>query len=88
MSWAAGEGARRALGFFSVLAAVIVLLPVPGTNVLPALALIVMAIATLRHDGVLFLIGAALGVLGALVAAVAAGIAVELVRWAWRISGL
>jgi hypothetical protein len=88
LSWAAGEGARRALGFFSVLAAVIVLLPVPGTNVLPALALIVMAFATLRRDGVLFLIGAALGVLGALVAAVAAEIAVELVRWVWRISGL
>jgi hypothetical protein len=84
LSWAAGDAARRVLGLFAIVAAVIVLLPVPGTNVLPALALIVMAIAMLRRDGALFLVGAGVGLIGILVAAVAAGVAVELVRYLWR----
>jgi hypothetical protein len=87
LTFATGTLGRRVLGLFAVLAAVIVLLPVPGTNVLPALALIVMAVATLRRDGVLFLVGAAAGVLGVLVAGAAAGIAVGLVRWLWRAAG-
>jgi hypothetical protein len=88
LAFAAGAGARRILGLFAVVAALIVLLPVPGTNILPALALIVMAVATLRRDGVLFLIGAGIGILGVLVAVAAAGIAVGLVRWLWVALGL
>ena len=87
LAWAAGTVARRVLGFFAVLASIIVLLPVPGTNVLPSLALIVMAMATLRQDGALFLIGGALGFAGVLVAVLAAGFAFELLRWAWLASG-
>jgi hypothetical protein len=84
LTFAAGPVALRVLGVFAVAAAVIVLLPVPGTNVLPALALVVMAAGTLRRDGLLFLAGAGIGLAGILVAAAAAGLAVGLVRWAWR----
>lgn len=85
LSWAAGGAALRVFGLFAILAALIVLLPVPGTNVLPALSLLIMTVAFARRDGVLFLAGAAIGIAGALVALVAAGIAVEVVRylWAW-----
>jgi hypothetical protein len=85
LAWATGSGALRALGLFSLLAALIVLLPVPGTNVLPALALVVMAVGVMRRDGALALGGALLGIAGVLVALVAAGLAVEAVRWLWRI---
>jgi hypothetical protein len=83
LAFAAGAAARRVLGAFAFAAALIVLLPLPGTNVLPALALVVMAAGTLRRDGLLFLAGAGIGTAGILVAAAAAGLAVELVRWLW-----
>jgi hypothetical protein len=77
--------ALRVFGLFAILAALIVLLPVPGTNVLPALSLVVMTVAFARRDGLLFLAGVAVAIAGALVALLAAGIAVEAVRylWAW-----
>jgi hypothetical protein len=81
LGWAAGPLAQRLLGGFALLAALIVLLPVPGTNVLPGLSLVVMAVGVMRRDGVLVLTGAAIGVLGLLAAAAAAGLVVGLVRW-------
>src|SRR5688572_28522741 len=61
---AAGPWAQRVLGLFALVAAVIVLLPVPGTNVLPSLSVVVMAVAVMRRDGVLVLLGALLGLAG------------------------
>ena len=85
LPWAAGGMALRVFGLFAILAALIVLLPVPGTNVLPALSLVVMTVAFARRDGLLFLAGIVVAIAGALVALLAAGIAVEAVRylWAW-----
>jgi hypothetical protein len=57
---------------------------VPGTNVLPALSLVLLSLGLLRRDGLLFLLGVGLGLAGVLVASAAAGLAVELLRWAWR----
>jgi hypothetical protein len=51
LAWAAGPAALRLLGFFALLCALIVLIPVPGTNVLPALSLVVIAIGIMRRDG-------------------------------------
>ena len=82
-SWAVGPGALRIFGLFAIVAALIVLLPVPGTNVLPALSLVVMTVAFARRDGLLFLAGVAVAIAGALVALLAAGIAVEVVRYLW-----
>jgi hypothetical protein len=76
-----GRLALPLLGLFALLAGVIVLLPLPGTNVLPSLALVLLGIGALRRDGVLVLIGTGIGLLGAVVAALAAGLAVELIRW-------
>jgi hypothetical protein len=83
LTWAAGRAALRVFGLFALVAALIILLPVPGTNVLPALSLVVLTVAVARRDGVLFLAGVAIGLAGALVALVAAGIAVELLRFLW-----
>lgn len=87
LAWATGGAAHRIFGLFAILAAIIVLLPVPGTNVLPAFALIVMAIAVPRRDGLLFLAGVLIGMAGLAVAILATGIAVEVARWAWAALG-
>jgi hypothetical protein len=83
LGWAAGTGARRLLGLVSLVAALIVLIPIPGTNVLPSLSIVVVAIAVMRRDGLLVLLGAALGLAGLLVAVLAAGLLVEAARWLW-----
>jgi hypothetical protein len=79
---ALGDRAPRLLGLFAVVAGVIILLPIPGTNVLPALGIVVLGIGALRRDGLMTLIGAAIGLLGVLVTVLAAGLILELVRWA------
>ena len=83
LGWAAGWGALRLLGLVSLVAALVVLIPVPGTNVLPSLSIVTIAVAILRRDGLLVLLGAGLGVVGLLVALLAAGLLVEAVRWLW-----
>ena len=83
LDWAAGSGALRLLGLVSLAAALVVLIPVPGTNVLPSLSIVTIAIAILRRDGLLVLLGAGLGFIGLLVALLAAGLLVEAVRWLW-----
>ncbi len=65
------------------MAALIVLVPIPGTNVLPALSLVTMAVASIRRDGLLFLVGLALGVAGLALVVAAMGLAVEALRWLW-----
>jgi hypothetical protein len=79
---ALGDLAPRLLGFFAVLGGFIILLPIPGTNVLPALGIVVLGIGALRRDGLMTLIGAGIGLLGVLATVLAAGLVVELVRWA------
>jgi hypothetical protein len=59
-----------------------VVLPVPGTNVLPAFSLVLLSLGLMRRDGALYLLGLGLGIAGVLLAAAAAGLAVELLRWA------
>jgi hypothetical protein len=81
---AIGPAAERLAGLFALLAALIVLLPVPGTNVLPAFSLVLLSLGLMRRDGALYLLGLGLGIAGVLLAAAAAGLAVELLRWAWR----
>jgi hypothetical protein len=81
LEWAAGPWATRLLGLFSLVSALIVLLPVPGTNVLPSLSIVVIATAVMRRDGLLVLVGATVGLAGVLVALLAAGLLVGVVRW-------
>jgi hypothetical protein len=72
--------ARPLLGLFSVLAGLIILLPIPGTNVLPALSIAVLGVGALRRDGLLVLLGIGAGLAGLVVLALAAGLLVKIVR--------
>jgi hypothetical protein len=73
--------APRLLGLFAAIAGLIILLPIPGTNVLPALSVVALGIGALRRDGILTLLGVGLGCLGVAVTILAAGLLIELVRW-------
>jgi hypothetical protein len=83
LAFAAGPVAFRLFGLSAIVAALIVLVPIPGTNVLPALSLVTMAVASIRRDGLLFLVGLALGVAGLALVVAAMGLAVEALRWLW-----
>lgn len=59
-------GARgdRLIGVFAVLLAICVVIPLPGTNFVPSIALVVLAIAIMQEDGVVLGLGGLLGLAG------------------------
>ncbi|WP_075292306.1 exopolysaccharide biosynthesis protein [Pararhizobium arenae] len=59
----AGPAAQRLLGFPVLLLAVAVALPIPFGNLLPVIALIIIAMALLERDGLAVLMGLAAAVL-------------------------
>lgn len=60
---------ERLIGVAAFVLAVVIFLPVPLGNVLPAAAICAMALGLLEHDGVGVLLGAVLGVLSGLLVA-------------------
>lgn len=53
----------RIMGFISFFITCIIVIPLPLTNVVPALAIATIALAMLCHDGLVMLIGATIGLL-------------------------
>lgn len=64
--------AERALGWFCLLLSIVLLLPIPFGNMLPALAICILALGLLERDGLWILFGAAFGC--AAIALVAGGL--------------
>jgi hypothetical protein len=54
----------RAIGLFAALCALSIIIPFPGTNFLPAVALILISLAVAQEDGACLALGAAIGVVG------------------------
>lgn len=73
--WAFGPLGDRLIGVFAVLAAISVLIPFPGTNFPPSIALVIMSIAVIEEDGVVLAAGTAVGLLGLAYTAVVTGTA-------------
>lgn len=69
----------RIVGVFAVLAAISVLIPFPGTNFPPSIALVIVSIAVMEEDGFLLLIGYAIGSAGLVYTAAVTGAAFHLV---------
>jgi hypothetical protein len=63
------SGTERVIGGICLLLAVIVLLPIPFGNMLPALAICIFALGVLERDGVWILAGVAMSVLAVTVVA-------------------
>lgn len=80
--WAFGPLGDRLIGVFAVLAAISVLIPFPGTNFPPSIALVIMSVAVIEEDGVVLALGTVVGLLGLAYTAIVTGAALGFaVRW-------
>lgn len=71
--WMTGPGGDRIVGMLGVYVAAMVLLPGPGTNAPPSAGAAVMAIGVLEHDARVVTVGAALTLVGCVVATALVG---------------
>lgn len=54
----------RAIGVFAALCAISIIIPFPGTNFAPAVAIILISLAVMQEDGFYLALGAAIGLVG------------------------
>lgn len=62
MGWITQDGPSRVFGALGLVMALTVLLPVPLTNTVPSLGLVLMAVGTLMRDGLAVIAGAVVGI--------------------------
>jgi len=77
----------RIVGLFAFLVALSVLIPFPGTNFPPSIALVVVSIAVMEEDGYLLIAGYLLGLAGLAYTATVLGASYRLIKAAFS-SGL
>ncbi|MEJ8571804.1 exopolysaccharide biosynthesis protein [Microbaculum marinum] len=77
--WLTSPGAMRAVGVVCLVLSVILLLPIPFANLLPATAIVVLALGLLQKDGLAVLTGL---LIAAIAATVAAGVVYAIVKTA------
>jgi hypothetical protein len=65
LSWVTGPRGERIFGLVCVLLAIVSTLPIPFGHNLPALGLMLIGLGLIERDGLAILIGAAIGILGA-----------------------
>jgi hypothetical protein len=75
-----GPMGDRIVGLFAVLAAVSVLIPFPGTNFPPSIALVIVSIAVMEEDGYFLIGGFLIGLAGLAYTAAVTGAAFHLVK--------
>jgi hypothetical protein len=63
----------RLIGIFAVLCAISIIIPFPGTNFPPAVALILISLAVTQEDGLYLALGAAIGTAGLIYTTVLVG---------------
>ena len=80
-----GPMGERAIGFVCLMLALVLILPIPGGNFLPAMAVSALSFALIQRDGVIALLGYGLAVTSASVLVLAAHIIVKMFLHAWSI---
>ncbi|HEY0647538.1 exopolysaccharide biosynthesis protein [Phenylobacterium sp.] len=80
-----GAVGERLIGLVILALALVLILPIPGGNILPAMAVSALAFALIQRDGLIALIGYALAVTSASVLALAAHIIVRMFMHAWTV---
>jgi hypothetical protein len=79
MEWVTGPRAERIIGIIAIALAMVSTLPIPFGHNLPALGLVLIGLGLIERDGLAILIGAAIGMTGAiLLGLVIFGVAHEL----------
>ncbi len=58
------SGSDRLIGLFVALCAISIIIPFPGTNFLPAVAVILISLAVMQEDGIYLALGAVIGSVG------------------------
>jgi len=66
MSWVTTAHAERLIGVIAIILALVSTLPIPFGHNLPALGLVLIGLGLIERDGLAILIGAAIGMLGAI----------------------
>jgi hypothetical protein len=80
-----GPVGERLIGMVCLALALVLILPIPGGNILPALAVSALAFALIQRDGVIALIGYAIAVASASVLVLAAHIIVKTFEHIWAV---
>lgn len=75
-----GDVGDRTVGLFAVLVALSVLIPFPGTNFPPSIALVVVSMAVMEEDGYLLIAGYLIGLAGLAYTATVLGASYHLVK--------
>jgi hypothetical protein len=80
-----GPVGERLIGVVVLALALVLILPIPGGNILPAMAVSALAFALIQRDGLIALVGYALAITSASVLALAAHIIVRMFLHVWGI---
>lgn len=80
-----GSVGERAIGVVCTVLAFVLILPIWGGNILPALAVVVLSLALILKDGILALLGYALVAVSGAVLALAAHIIIRMMQHAWTV---
>lgn len=68
ISWLTSWSGERFLGFFCLILATVLSLPIPFGNLLPAFAIMLLALALIEKDGLAYLTGLIVGIISLIVA--------------------
>lgn len=80
-----GAIGERVIGLVILALALVLILPIPGGNILPAMAVSALAFALIQRDGLIALVGYALAITSASVLALAAHILVRMFLHVWAV---
>lgn len=80
-----GPVGERLIGLVCLALALVLILPIPGGNILPAMAVSALAFALIQRDGLIALVGYALAITSASVLVLAAHIIVRMFLHAWTV---
>ncbi len=80
-----GAIGERLIGVVCMALALVLILPIPGGNILPAMAVSALSFALIQRDGLIALIGYALAITSASVLVIAAHIIVRMLQHVWTV---
>jgi len=80
-----GSVGERVIGVVCTVLAFVLILPIWGGNILPALAVTVLSLSLILKDGILALVGYALVAISGTVLALAAHIIIRMMQHAWTV---
>ncbi len=88
MRFAAGGIAERLLGIVMIVLGGVLVLPILGGNLLPAIAIVIMALGIIEHDGVAVVVGVVTGVVSLAVVFAIIGTAIAVFVGSMRAIGI